>query len=280
MLGLIGAFAAAAVCVLLGLWQFERRSDRYELNQLVQDNYEAPVRALDEVIAPGQDLARESQWLPVTVTGTYDASRSVLVRNRTLAGRPGYEQLVPLRTPVGAALLVNRGFLPTGPTGTAPREVPAPPQGAVEVLVRLRPTEPPIERDAPVGQAARIDIPRLASDLPYPVYAAYGILARESPPIESAPTPLPRPPNDEGPHLSYSMQWFLFALVGFGLYGWLARREAHERSAGDGPVPARTERKSSAERSGDAEAEDAEVEAAERHAADRLAARAASQRGR
>lgn len=272
VLGLIGAFVAAGVCVLLGLWQFERRSDRYEVNQLVQDNYEAPVAALGEVITPGQDLAREAQWLPVTVTGTYDPSRSVLVRNRTLAGRPGYEQLVPLRTGAGVALLVNRGFLPTGPTGTAPSAVPAPPLGPVEVLVRLRPTEPPTDRGAPAGQAARIDIPQLASELPYAVYEAYGVLASESPPVESAPTPLPRPPNDEGPHLSYSMQWFLFALVGFGLYGWLARREAQERAGGATSEPSRRARHGP--RGGDAEAEDAEVEASVHHTADRQANRA------
>jgi hypothetical protein len=101
------------------------------------------------------------------------------------------------------------------------------------------------------------------------------VLASEDPRPQVAPVLLPRPQVDEGPHLSYSLQWFVFAagcLVGYGV---LARRTAAdlaaERAAGEPgsrpvpprpPVPARRRRS-------DEEEEDALHDAAERRAADR-----------
>src|SRR6218665_168336 len=49
------------------------------------------------------------------------------------------------------------------------------------------------------------------------------------PPPPGAPPPVPqaapRPALDEGPHLSYALQWFVFATMGFVGLGWAANRE-------------------------------------------------------
>ncbi|BDZ66410.1 hypothetical protein GCM10025877_33480 [Agromyces mangrovi Wang et al. 2018] len=39
------------------------------------------------------------------------------------------------------------------------------------------------------------------------------------------PLPATRPVRDEGPHLSYAFQWFVFALMAFIGLGWAARQE-------------------------------------------------------
>lgn len=258
LLGLLAAVVAALVAATLGAWQFERRTARHEANQLVQRNYDTPVRPLSEVLDAGEPVAEQDEWLPVRVRGRYDADRTVLARNRTLGGNPGYEVLVPLVTPQGPAVLVDRGWVPTGASGAVPADVPEPPPGEVTAVVRLRASEPPSDRGAPEGQVARIDVPAIAATLPYPVYPAYGVLAQEDPAPAVAPQRLPRPPDDEGPHLSYSLQWYLFAGVGFGLYAWLARREAVERAGGP-PPEARRRRPNP--RDDDAALEDAAVDA-------------------
>jgi cytochrome oxidase assembly protein ShyY1 len=167
----------------------------------------------------------------VTATGTYQADRTVLIRNRPRNGLFGYEVVVPLRTSAGTDLLVDRGWIPNGQTGARPDSVPAAPPGVVDVEVRLRPGEPPSSRTAPPGQAATIDLANLARQAGSPVYQAYGLLARESPTATPAPQLLPEPELDQGPHLAYALQWWVFAIAAFGLLGYFAFREAQNRDA-------------------------------------------------
>ena len=92
-------------------------------------------------------------------------------------------------------------------------------QGTVDVVVRMRRPEPPEGRAPPAGQAESIDVARIARRLGEPVvYSGYGVLAREVPRPQQAPTPLPRPSTDLGPHLAYAIQWWGFAVTAFGTW--------------------------------------------------------------
>jgi len=105
-------------------------------------------------------------------------------------------------------------------------------------VARLRAPEPTDERGAPAGQAQRINPDALAPALADAsggrfaaqdvVTGAYADVASEDPAPAVAPAPEPRPALDEGPHLSYALQWVVFAigaLVGFVV---LARRTAED----------------------------------------------------
>jgi cytochrome oxidase assembly protein ShyY1 len=185
-------------------------------------------------------------WRPVRVRGVYEPDRTVLVRNRPLDGVYGYEVVVPLRTATGSLLLVDRGWVPNGATGAEPDAVPAPAAGAVEVVGRLRPGEPPLDRDPPPGQELRIDLARITARLGEPVYGTYAVLAHESPEPASRPAPLPAPELDLGPHLAYAVQWWGFAAAAYVLLGYYLLEEARRRADADGstgpgpqPEPAR-----------------------------------------
>ena len=56
------------------------------------------------------------------------------------------------------------------------------------------------------------------------VYPGYVDLL-SSTPEQSGLTPLPLPDIDEGPHLSYAVQWVFFAIVAVGGFILLIRRE-------------------------------------------------------
>lgn len=237
-LGLLALVVVMAVaCVLLGSWQLDRRDQRLERNAQVVDNYDLAPAPLDSVLVDG-DLPAERTWTPVALEGEYVEEATVLVRNRPLDGRPGYEVLVPLRTDAGTTLVVNRGWVPTGRSGQEPDAVPAPPSGPVEVVARLRPAEPRSDRDAPSGQSLTITPGTFTgSDV---VAGAYGALASESPAPGELLEAAPRPALDEGPHLSYAMQWVVFALMGLAGFVVLARRTAEwdaEDAVARGGVP-------------------------------------------
>ena len=55
---------------------------------------------------------------------------------------------------------------------------------------------------------------------------AYGEMVSESADPGERPQKLVQPTLDEGPHLSYALQWYLFALMGFGVWGYMAYTRA------------------------------------------------------
>lgn len=219
----------ALVCVGLAQWQWARRLEAVAEIRTVAANWDAAPSTLDEVLPRGEDLPAEREWTPVALEGEYVIDEELLVRNRPLAGRPGFEVLVPLLLDDGRLMIVNRGWLPTGAEQDSPDAIPPAPEGRVDVVVRVKPSEPQIAgRGAPEGQIATIHLPELSERLDTigeVVTGAYGLLDSETPAPPERPVAAARPIADEGPHLSYTFQWYLFGLLGFVGYGWAIRNE-------------------------------------------------------
>lgn len=244
----------AAACTALGLWQLDRRDQAAATVSTVQANYDREPIAYDPSLFDTFEESRE--WMPVEMTGTYDSANQRIVRNRPLNGRPGYEVLVPLRLQDGTAVVINRGWLPIGNREAGhPDEVPPAPEGEVTVTARIRPGEPVLNRSAPEGQLASIDLAGYGAQLDYPLHAAaYGLLASESPAPATTPVAPAKPAIDLGPHLSYSMQWFAFGVLLFVGFGYAVRQQYrldHEEEL-DAPAPVRTRRRPSSEEEEDA----------------------------
>ena len=218
----------ATACVFLGRWQMDRRAETLaEINRVVSNYSATPIpfaQARDEFT----QLDPAKEWTQVELKGTYDAAGQRVVRNRPLNGQPGYEVVVPFRLTTGETVVVDRGWLPIGNRNPgSPDSVPAPPSGEVTAVVRLKPGEPELQRGAPEGQLASIDLSTYAAQLGYPLLTgAYGQLASETPPAADMPVPFPKPSTDEGTHLSYSLQWFAFGVLMFVGFGYAARQQA------------------------------------------------------
>ncbi|WP_457098330.1 SURF1 family cytochrome oxidase biogenesis protein [Microbacterium sp. P5_E9] len=262
------AIVFAIACAFLSNWQFTRNAQRSEQLALIAANYDAEPVPLAEVIAPGADLAPGDEWRPVTLTGTYLLDDQILARNRVHGGTAAFEVLVPFRLDDGTVLLVDRGWVPPGESQPEPDAVPAPPEGEVTVVVRLRPGEqlPRSGRTAPAGQVPTIHLATIAgliepADASELELSAYGMMASESPAPATRPTAVESPSEDPGPYLSYAVQWILFAVMGFIFIFYVIRTERTRRredaeaaAAGETVVrePARARR-----RDRDAEDEDA-----------------------
>jgi cytochrome oxidase assembly protein ShyY1 len=243
----------AIACGLLSWWQWSRRVDAVDEIARIEANYDAPPAELTDLL-PGLASADEAvEWRPVQLTGEYLVDEQLLVRNRPRNSLPGFEVLVPLRLSDGTVFVVDRGWVPGGSTPDAPETVPAAPTGEVTVVVRLKPGEPEIPgRGAPQGQLATVRLPDVAALVDAPTYTGmYGLLVSEDPaPVES-PLPAFKPAQDEGPHLSYALQWIVFGLMAFVGLIWAVRRE-RKIAAGNTPV---------ARREKDADVEDAILDA-------------------
>jgi len=260
----------AIVCCLLGAWQFARRDEARAKIDKIDANYDTAAVPLGDVLADTSAFEDSQEWTPVEMTGTYLVDEELLVRSRPYGGRPGFEVLTPLQLDDGSIFIVDRGWVPTGERQDSPDVVPAAPDGEITVEARLKPTEPTLTgRSAPDGQVATIHLETIADLVGGDVYSgAYGLLISEDPaPDEQRPFAAIRPERDEGPHLSYALQWYVFAAFGFIGLGYALRQEYRAINADDPDERERADeraRKARAKPLTDDQIEDAIVEAGQR----------------
>jgi len=260
---LVVAILFAIACAFLSNWQFSRNDQKATEIALVERNYDAKPVALDDVVDAEGRLDARREWHPVQLRGEYLADQQLYVRNRPHGGTSAFEVLVPFRQEDGRVLLIDRGWVPPR-EDSSPASPPAPPAGTVTVVVRMQPGEqlPASGRSAPEGQVPTISLPAIADQVnPDLITGGYGLLASEKPAPSKALGGFEKPAEDPGPHLSYAIQWILFAVMGFIFIGYVIRTErikAKEEAGERAPRPPRRRRDR------DADDEDALLDAASR----------------
>lgn len=244
---------------LLSWWQFSRREERVDLIEQVLANYEKPAVALDELLPDGKWNDR-FEWRLVEISGRYLPEQVHLVRNRPLAGRPGFLVLVPFQLQDGRVIAIERGWLATGATQDSPDLVPEIEEPVKSLQVRVRAGEASLNRDPIPGQLASIDLPELANRIESSRLELefYGRVVQETPSEPQSPTAMPPPSLSEGNHLSYALQWILFGVMAMAALVWAIRNERRQQLIDSGKLIATKRKKSRAEL--DAEAEDSLLE--------------------
>jgi cytochrome oxidase assembly protein ShyY1 len=237
-------FGSIALMIWLAFWQLDRLDQRRVFNELVTEQIEQPPAPLDELLADAGDDPRSIEWRQAIVTGTYDPAQVVWF-NRSQDGIAGDNVLSALVTDDGTTVIVNRGFVALG------SETPAAPSIETEVLARVRVPQSrqrgeltdATSSDAPITEVRRIDLDQLAPQLPGDLAPVYLDLIDANPaPGADDPLPVPAPSLDEGPHLSYAAQWFIFAMC--VLAGWVlavrrsirTRQRESLKGGADGPA--------------------------------------------
>ncbi|WP_306233356.1 SURF1 family protein [Agrococcus beijingensis] len=229
------ATVVAVVCCLIGVWQWNRREEAIAAIERLETNYDrTPVAVTDALPDPGAFDA-DQQWTPVVLEGEYLLDEQLLLRGRWRGGEIGFDVIAPFRTDDGRVFIVDRGWIDQASNSDAPVSQPTTPGGPTTVVARLRPNEGDIPgRGAPEGQIASVNLPALAESMGEPLYtAAYGLLVSEDGGTPGDVRVASRPVLDEGPHLSYALQWFVFAVFPFVAVWWGMREELR----GDAPPP-------------------------------------------
>jgi surfeit locus 1 family protein len=219
----VAAIVTVAVCVTAGNWQHRRMQEKEALKAQIAATASAPPVPLPSGVVDW----RAWRFRAVTLAGTFDARRQILIDNAVHAGRIGYTVVTPLLLEDGRAVLVDRGFVLAGPSRAVLPDVP-PPSGAVTLRGRI--DFPPSGYldlgGAPVARGVlwqHLDPARYAEAtglavLPFAVDVLEASwndgLARDS--------ALPETGIEK--HLSYMIQWYTFAAMAAGLWFWFTLR--------------------------------------------------------
>lgn len=216
----VAAFATVALCITAGNWQHRRMLEKEALQ-------EAMARAAQ--LAPVEFPQGVRDWgawrfRQVVATGEYDRRHQMLIDNKVHDGRVGFDVVTLLRLSDGRAVLVDRGFVPAGPTRAVLPDVPAP-QGVLAVHGRV---------DLPGHGYYQLGAPRSADGViwqhldPSQFTALTGVdvvpVVVEALDAAGGGAGLVRdwPLPDVGidTHLSYMIQWYTFAAMAAGLWLW------------------------------------------------------------
>lgn len=227
LVGCVVAVGVAALFARLGVWQLHRLAERRAFNAQFEHRLAASPAPLDSI--PGDTAL--AKYRRVRVHGTLDYDHQFVITGRSRDGAPGVFLITPLRPDSGGrAVLVNRGW------------VYSPDASSVNAALWLEPERTTVEgfieplpartrggsQSASNARAWReLDYARATAELPYPIVPYTIVELATGPRPAGAPTRLALPEMDDGPHLSYAIQWFTFA--GIALYGavyllWLEHR--------------------------------------------------------
>ena len=217
--------AMIVLMVNLGFWQLRRLDQRQAANAEI-------VAAREQ---PSVDLAGLSDTGPLpadhtaaSATGVYRRDQELLIANRSLEGSAGSWLVTPLQLADQRIVAVVRGWVPRVVVAGVDTRPTAAPAGEVTVggLAfdsvgggRIGVVDP-----GELPQLSRMDLERYEEVTGLDVIDRWLELRVQVPAQPGElPVPLPPPPLDDGPHLSYAFQWFFFS-AGTAVFYWIILR--------------------------------------------------------
>jgi surfeit locus 1 family protein len=205
-------FACAALFVRLGVWQLSRLKERRAFNAILAERLASPPVAVGAL--PG-DTA-QGHYRRVSASGAMLYDREVVYAGRSHEGSPGVDLLTPMR--IGGrdtVVMINRGWA-YSPDAATIDEVRWKEKDSVSVAGYTE-TFAGKERGTAANGVRRVhalDRDAVQALVGVPV-ASYIVVQTSDSTVhaDSVPVRLSIPALDEGPHQSYAIQWFCFALV-------------------------------------------------------------------
>ena len=230
--GLLFALLVSTVFVLLSQWQFGRSTEQ----EKTPDSALESPRPLSEVLKPGSFFPSSVADQMVTLTGHYDPSRQVLVKDRLLDGRSGFwvvtafavdgaPRLAGAKSTPATWIPVARGWI------ASEDQAPRAPQGQIALTGRLVPSEAPtVTQDLPQSSYANLSVAELINVWDVSSYqgfvgasqeksAGQDVGARDDSDLK--PLRLKAAPPEQGVNwlnIFYAVEWVVFA--GFALFIW------------------------------------------------------------
>jgi surfeit locus 1 family protein len=216
------AVVLAALFIRLGFWQIDRLGQRRARNAVIASKLaEAPV-SVDR-------LHDTTSFLRATVAGTPDYANEFVLTGRSRQGSPGVYIVTPIRrTGNDTAVLVTRGWVYAPDAATVDVTPWREARGVFNGYSLPLPDTAPSQHQRITGGGRKLRTLSRAGVralVPYPVSARY--LVSQDSAADSTPARVALPVLDDGPHLSYAIQWFSFAaiaIVGAGVVAHRARK--------------------------------------------------------
>ena len=222
--------------VSLGFWQLSRASEKEQALRVFEEQRVAAPARIASVVA---SEASKLDGRRVLLRGHYLPEKSFLLDNRILAGRVGYELLMPFAEASGVTVMVNRGWLQAPPTRDQlpPVETPT---GELELRgeIHVPLSDAAVDIMATPGWPSvvqSVDVATMSARAGLVTFAYLVRLEPGQPGVTDADWPRVNMAPER--HRAYALQWFLMAIAlavifvsgGTNLLAWLRARRHKAR---------------------------------------------------
>lgn len=210
LLGILLIYA----CIQGALWQFDRHETRHAKNELIRQNVSLPAVSESEL----QRLSKSDvAWRKISLVGNFIPEKEILIRNRYHEGKYGFGVVTLFSSQAGKSYWVDRGWVIAGKDAqTAPEVVPTD-NSLVEIQARVRVEgiESQVQGSvfAVPGNTNQQKLQKWDSDQLVETEQVYLDLISASDSRITPEVPTALPIIGDGPHLAYSLQWIIFALL-------------------------------------------------------------------
>ena len=201
----------ASLFVRLGVWQLSRLREKRAFNAILATRLAAP--AVDVTALPGD--TSQGHYRRVAASGTLLYGREVAYGGRSHEGSPGVDLLTPMKIDGrDTVVMINRGWAYSA--DAAKIDNARWKEKDLSSVSGYAETFSGVERGSIPANERRVHaLDRTAVQALVGLPVAPYILTQTSDSAhrDSVPVRLLTPALDEGPHQSYAIQWFCFALV-------------------------------------------------------------------
>jgi cytochrome oxidase assembly protein ShyY1 len=200
-------------CIQGSMWQYDRYQVRHANNELIKDNTKKPSLTEAQLLDLGKN---EAAWRLIELEGSFLPEKELLLRNRYHDGKYGFGVVTLFKSDSDILYWVDRGWVIAGATAQTP----------------------PITQNVTTERTsiiARVRVEDIENQIKGSVFAAPGVVSNQlqkwnsqeqvstsnvyldllsSDVKEFTPkVPAMLPEISDGPHLAYSFQWLIFALL-------------------------------------------------------------------
>ena len=193
------------VFINLSEWQFNRNFQKQSINSAISSELMKPEIEILNV----EDLDNLKEWQKVKLKVDIESSQLQIVRKRYLEDKLGFYVVGSSKTENFKNIVINFGWIPIADQANQNPEIPNL-SGTYEISGWLRIFEKhkPTPSDYPPLQIATISKENFKN-----ISNNFYIQAKELNPKFGEIRQLGEPKLSAGPHLSYAIQWILFALL-------------------------------------------------------------------
>lgn len=166
----------------LSYWQWNRHLEKLELISSMEARMRKPIVSIDEILKESKNGADVS-YRRVKVSGDFDFSHEMILKNRRLETSPGMFALTPMKIKnSNEAIVVSRGFIPFLKSGREERKEYQK-QSSSEFIGLLKDSmprsmfaakDPETGSELPwVDEWLRVDIDQMQKQIPYTLLPFY-----------------------------------------------------------------------------------------------------------
>jgi cytochrome oxidase assembly protein ShyY1 len=214
------ALILIALCLQGARWQFDRHEVRHAKNELIRANIaKSSIQEGDLSLLDANEIA----WRTITVSGRFEPSTEILLRNRYHEGKYGFGVVTLFESSSGRKYWVDRGWVVAGKDALTPPEVKPVSDEVITIEARVRAESLESQIAGTVfavpSNNGNSQLARWNNEKAIVTEPVYFDLIKANNSKFNPEVPALLPELSDGPHLAYSVQWVLFAgLVIFGLF--------------------------------------------------------------